>query len=364
MNPLTRFGRWLFNVDPEIRETYPVDEQSIKDNKIINELVKKLKSRDAELSRVKADQNLKAQDQQESSEMDNMAEELQRQSSNLKKKRYGGATSLKDIFLSLDKKNYRNKVEITDKNDKRIFGIFGNICVLNNGHLGLQDNNGRILAQGPTMRHIIYKPESLGNQMRRKRILMPCDENHIFYPDIEEIELPETIYDEKEGKIKWATVRKKPLKQLVQEKDEIIRDSHNYIEKIEQDKVDLVNKNRDLERALRVQKNMAENSQSELSKAMDKSIQFEQKMHGLQMRVIGLQEMKNINEKLIDGIKSINLELLEKVQEVGGKTEFTKALDMVQNLMSWAKDKLPETVIAESHTQMPQKPQKQEGGAE
>jgi hypothetical protein len=351
MNPIKSFFRWLFNINKEV--TFPISEELIERDSIVRELSKKIQSQEAQLSKIKAEDNLKKQLSKEEESKKEIIEDLIRQNEQKRMELFKDATSLEKIYKKLSNPKFKREIELSDKNDKVIFGNFHDIVILSNGFLGIQDTEGRVIAYGPTLRHIIYKPESIANQFRRKRILLPCNENGIFFPDIEEQEMPECIYDDETGNIKWATIRTKPLRQMIEEREKKIRSDAQYIEKIEQDKIDLVKKNRDLERALRLESNSSETAQTELSKAMDKSIQFERRIGDLQMRVIRLQEMKNINDTMVQSLENINSNLLEKAEEMGVKEEFRKALDMVQKLISWSKSVVPEKVyVTEEKPQM------------
>lgn len=344
MSSIGNFFRWIFGLSPIIEQRFPIDEELIERDDVVKEVVKKVQSQDAQLSKRSALDKEKQELEKQRDKDQEKIQDLIIQKHEIDSNKFKGAISLRTILKKLDERAFRNKVEITDKDDKIVFGILKDFVIFN-GMFGIKDTEDRIISYGKTLRQIVHKPESFGNQIRRKRIMLPCNEYYQFFPDIEEHELPECTYDEEAGKIKWAKIREKPLKQMIEEREEILREKDSYIEKIEQDKVDLVRKLRDTERALRVNTNIAENDQSELSKAMDRSIQFEQKIGDLQMRVVQLQEIKNINEKLVAGLKEVNKELLDKAEEFGSKTMFTKVLQTVQNLIEWSKINQGDTII-------------------
>ena len=352
MNLAKKFWNWMTNKNRVERISH-LDEELIERDSLVQEQVKKLQSQDAQLSKISAKDKLKELKKNQEDLDQDVILDLLNKKNKIDSKKFEGSISFKRIFKMLSHKRYKNpnnQIDITDKDDTVVLGKFKDFVIMPNGYFAIQDANGSILSYGQTLRQVIHKPEGLSNQIKRKRIALPCNSDYEFMPDLEEYPMPECTYDEISGKIKWAKVREKPLKQLIIEREELVREKDQYIEKIEQDKVDLIRKTRDIEMALRVQSNMAENSQTELSKAMDKSIQFEQKVGELQMRTIKLQEMKNINDKLIDGLKHINSELVEKAEEMGSKTEFRKALDLVQHLISYSKQNVGQTIIKEVPT--------------
>jgi len=347
MNTLQKFGSWLFNLDESrASTTYPLDQDLIERDSLVNALSKKLQSQDAQISKFLAEEKLKKEKLKQEDFDKDQINELKRQSVESKKKMFDGTIFFRDIYRNvLFKKKIYNKMELTDRNDKVIFGKFGDFVYIPNIGFGIVErNSNKIVSYGPTLDHVIYKPDGLGNQLRRGRILLPVDENFQHLPDIEKVSIPECMRDE-EGGIVWAKVAEKPLLEMVQDKEEEISEFQIYIEKLEKDKIKLVSENRDLRRALSLVQNTSENSQSQLSQAMDKSIQFEQKIGGLQMRVIKMQEVQNINDKLIDALENINDNLLRKVEDELSETAKRKARDELQNIISWAKEQIGKTTI-------------------
>jgi len=216
---------------------------------------------------------------------------------------------------------------------------------------------GNLLSAGAELRSVIYKPESLANQLKRKRILLPYDKHGNKFPDIEEELVPECYYDEIEDKFKWTSERRVPFKDAIASREAQLSESREYIEHIEQTNIDLKNRLRDLERAKKLLDSQAEVSQTELSKAMERSIQFESKIGDMQMQVVQLTETKAINERLISGLEVVNNDLLKKTEEMGLKTDFRKALDLVQYLIAWSKNQLGKTYV-QQQTVTPQEPEK------
>ncbi len=354
MNWIQKFGASLFNIGPRGASTsYPLDPDLIDRDKLVNVMAKKLQSQDAQLSKIYADQNLKQQQLNQEDFDREQIQELNRQEKESKKDKFEGTIFLRDAYKNILFKNkLYNKIQLTDRDGKKSFGRFGDFVLIPNIGFGITErDSNNIISYGPTLDHIIYKPESIGNQLMLGQIRLPIDENFQHLPDIEKVKVPECMRDDETGEIVWAKVAEKPLLEMVQEKEDTISEQQLYIEKIEYDKVDLVSKNRDLSRALGIEQNTSETSQTELSKAMDKSFQFEQKIGGLQMRVIQMQAMKVINDKLIETLEKVKGELLEKLELEGSSTALRKAKDEVQQMITWAKDKIGKTVIVKEETE-------------
>lgn len=344
----------IFNIKSQRQPVaYPLDPELIKANKQFQEVIKGFNSRDAQLSEVFAQKRAESEAKKKLDSEQEVIKKINEQNREIKLKKFKDSFSFSKFYTKLSKdKKFRNSFELVDRDDSVILGKFGDFLVLPNGHLAVTNSLGEVMAYGSTLRNLVYKPGSMSNQARRKRFLLACDKDFVFYPDVEEHEVEEGFYDEKIGKIRWAKIREKPFKVAIVERETKIQDLKEYGEHLEQKISDLTGKIGDLTRANNVLNRSAENSQTELSKAMERSIQFEQKMSDMQMQVVRLNEVKSLNEKIINTLEGINSELLEKAEEMGVKTEFRKALDSVQGLIDWAKDKIPKTII---QTPIPEK---------
>lgn len=354
-----KFFDWLFNRTKE-RTTFPLDPSLIKENKIIGEQQKKIMTLEAQLSRYKAVERQQRDSVDQKKEENENIENLKRQETEIKDKKYGKAIGLKNFYKELlSNAKFREKIEVTDKDDTTILGNFGDFVIFSNGNMGIIDVHGNVLSYGKSLRSVIYKPESFLNQLRRKRILIPCDKNGVFYPDIEQVEVPELTNID--GKFVWAKMRTKPLKEMILEKQKLINDLSEHCTLIEQSNVDLKRDLDDTKRAIKVYINSADNSKTELSKSMDKSIQFEQRIGEMQMKIVQLMELKSMNERIISSVEEINKELLTKSVEIGVKDEFSKTLDKVKDLLEWSKTQIPKSITNVMPEQKVERPPSQPG---
>lgn len=335
----------------------PIDADLIKENKLIKEQSKKIQALEGQLSRVQANTREKKTEKQEEVYEQKLIEELLDKETEIKRNKYENHFPLKVLYrklLSMKGKKFANKLELVDKDDKKVFDIFKDFCFLPNGNLAIIGKSGEVWAEGKSVNQIIYKPESFKNQIKRKRILLPYDENYKYVPDFENLLMPQISYDDSDDSYHESEEVMKTVKQMVMERDDEIRDKGEKIEHLEQTIAALRNTLRDSQRAKSVYQNSSEVSQTEVSKALEKSMQFEQKMGEMQMTIVKLQEQKNITEKLKEGLEQINYELLEKQQEMGSKTDLRRAMELTEHYSRVAKDLTPRQII-EHHT-----PEKQE----
>lgn len=345
MSFFTNFYRWLFNIPREIH-TFPIKEDLIERDETVRELVKQLQSRDAQLSNISAQNREKALRESEVDINQEAIKELIEQKRRIDEKKYLGSFSWKKFWYKyLNDKKFRGELEICDKDDSIIFGKFGDFVVLPDGRQGITDSEDNLIGYGNTLRHFIWKPESLDNQMKRKRILLSCDKNHLFFPDIEEILLPECTYVN--GKIRWAKVSEKPLKQLIIDREKRIAQDSSYIERLEQTKAELVKKNRVLEREITIARNNKETETTELSKAINLQKQYYKRIGTLQKKIVILTGMKESLDEMRRKLEGINKRLIEKIDEMGAKTKFREVLGTVQSMIEWARLQTGDTIIQE-----------------
>lgn len=324
---------------------YPINPEKIGDNKLIKELSQALQGRDAQLSKITAKRREEKDKKNKEEEEQEEIKKILDVEKEIKEKKYENTVFFGDFYKKFFKdKKFRTELEIVDKDDCTIFGKFGDFIIINGDEVGIVDNQKKIVIHGKTFRDIIYKPEGLKNQWKRKRICLSVDKNFKRIQDLENLEIPDVKADDM-GNYRETEELQQKAKELLIYRDEIIRQKSEKVERLENSNIRLVARVRDLTRAVRVLNNKTDVSETELSKAMEKSIQFEQKVNDQQMQIVKLNNYKNLLESMKDKLETINQELLEKVEETGMKSEFRKALDTVQNLIDWAKDKIPKTYI-------------------
>lgn len=347
MNLIQKVGAWIFSLDGNSTSLHtPLDPDLIERDTIVNAMSRKLQSQDAQLSKIDAQSKLKSELDDQLFRDQEQILNLQQQEIDKKKEKFEGSLGFDELQKMLSKTKFRDRIVIADRNGEVIFGRFGRFLFLPNGWLGLQErDSGKIISYGQNMDQVIYKPESLRNQLMTGMLRLPCDKNFKFYPDIEKVMVPEPLFDEETGQIKWAEMREAPLLEMVQRLKQESMDKDGYIEQLEADKIGLVSHLNDVKRALGIHKKTAEVAQTETSKAVGATMQYQTSIGDLQRRVVHLQEMKTINDKLISGYEEINQKLLDKMEEVGDKTKFREVLGTVQGLIEWSKENIGETII-------------------
>lgn len=341
-----KFFDWLLS-KPKIVKVSPLDEENIRKDKQIREMAKALKARDAQLAKEQAKKKLIEEKKKDIRKEEELAQELNEQKQEILKEKFEGGSSLMKFYAHyLKSKRFRKRLVIVDREDSKELARFGDFVTLPGGYFGITDHGGNVLVYGKQLKDIIYKPDSLANQFKIGRIRLPCTKDWVFIPDIEEVEMPEmTMEFAKNGGIKWARVQKSKLKQIIIDRELIMRDYEEQIEHYENSIIGLKRELVDAKRSLRVAINSSEVAQSELSKMTEKVMTFEQRIGDFQMQIINLTQLKTINERMVETLERVHADLLERVEELGVKPESQKILNTLQSTIEWAKRNTAETII-------------------
>jgi len=218
----------------------------------------------AQLARISAEQK-KGRDQQK--QTDKQLEEIQtlrEDESKINKDRYGETISLGKFFQQLMfDKEFRNRLELTDKDDKAIFGGFGDLLITKNrGTFVITDINGNPMVESKSIDGIFYKPQGLDNQLKRGRIALPVDENFNQIIDLEELEMQ--LVDESnitddfnpdEQRFYLTREARKKVKNIMLDYIKELNEKNNTIEILELTNNDIKKENMELKRGNTVLKN-------------------------------------------------------------------------------------------------------------
>jgi len=360
MNLATTIWNLLIGTKKKDRILTQLD-TDVEESKKIKELTKYSRSLEAQISKTKADKRAKQTEQKDITDDIDLIKKLEERSREIENKKYKGSYDLSLLFRRLMKDpTFAKKLEISDKDDKKVFDKFKTLRILTNGNIAMQGKSGEIWAEGPTLRDIIYKPESLRNQIRRGRILTPYDENFKYIPDLEMWTIPELSYDETDDSYHESEERRMNIKEKFIELDGDNRKLREDKAHLEQTIAGLRNKLQDMELAKKKWQSQSENSQSELSLVMDSHGEIVKKLGQLDRDVVSSQEQKQIAEDRADKIEDANKKMLDELEEQKSKTSQRMARDENQRDIEWARKTIPKevhtTVVEESPKEIMVKP--------
>jgi len=358
---------WTFNIAPEERVRLPLDPGQIKESEHIKALLQQNQGLQAQIAKMKAIEFEKEEAKKAENYQDKIVEKLLDEEKKIKQKRFKHSFSLRYFFNSLGHEKRPTKfakdMDVTDKDDKIIFGKFGDIQIVDNGYFVIKDDKGKTLSTAQDITQLIWKPDGLVNYMKRRRIPLAIDEDRNPAIDLEEIESPELMFDENEpmtdengeavldsygkpkmGNYRQTIARYRPIKEILIEKDIQIR---NLMKKLErQEAVTITQRDTiyDLNRVVNLLENRASTSQAKISDVMSKYISFENKMGDMQSQIVKQTELKSLYENMTESYKTIIERLMARIEYHGGKTmqELIKA-DMKDDI-DFFYERLPEKV--------------------
>jgi hypothetical protein len=327
-------------------ELLPLDPETIRKDKIIKALTQENQGLKASFSKVLAEKREEKENEIKEDRELILREKLQEEEKLIKEKRYGNSLSLNKFFYAfLNDSKFRDKLEVCSYDDKIAFGKFGQFLILESGDLAITDSNNNILSHGRNLDMVIYKPGSLFNQIKRGRILIPYDTDFNYYPDIDEVEINDVLYDENQKIYKETEVAKRKAKDLLLEKDKELRERYNYTERLENLNINLTKELSDVKNTLKFLKKGEENMRTELSQVMNASSQFNIVSGEMQRKITDLTELKSLYESTISKYENVIKDLLDKIEEAGDKTTFQRAMELVKDTIDYSKTRLPQKEV-------------------
>lgn len=353
-----KFWNWLWSVPQKKVVVQPITPEDMRQNKLIQQLQLQKQGLEAELAKNQAEKRIEEEEEKKKNVEDELKGKLQEQKQELKNRKFKHTVSLRKLFVILEKnKRLGDAIEITDKDDKKIFGIFEDIVLIDDGktvYMAITNREGNIICMGRKPTDIIYKPASLNQLPKRLRIAVPLDEHGQRIQDLEEIFVPDLIRDDNNKAYIPTKEFNQPIVQALAKREDIIRDQKDEIERYERLLISLQAELDNIKMANISYKNQVDVMRSELSQAMNVSLEFTNKTGDMHRRLMTLQEYNLMYETMTSGLKKVNEELVKANEEMGSKTEFRKALLLNQELLRFAKDFVPR-VIHEHHEAEPQK---------
>jgi hypothetical protein len=324
-------GMWLFNAPAGERIRYPIDEDKIKSDKLIKAQQQQIQGREAQLAKIFALEREKKEAEKEEDYREEIAQRLKENHEEIKGKRFTHTFSLRTFMNRIGHKKKPSKIgkklEITDKDDKITYGILGDILVGDDGYVIITNEKDEIIAYGRDFNQVIWKPEALANYMKRNRIPLAIDEEGRPVMDFEEEEHSDVMYDSDNDEYRETEMKRRPVREMLIERDERIRELQRSMERLEQMNIQKEYKITTLNRTVRLLENRSNLSQSQLSDTLSKAMEFESSVAKIHAEKTKLTEIKALYENLIEKYKSLNDRLLVKLESNGDKTmrEYVKA---------------------------------------
>lgn len=353
--------RDFFLGKPKIKYRHLTDLEEEEKEEKIRQLIKYTRSLEAQISRRQAKDRLKKVEEKDKEDDLDLIKELQKKQKEIDSQQYRISYDLGKLFFRLfNDKDFAKSLEIADKDDKVVFDKFKTFRILEDRKLAIQGKSGRIWSKGHLLKSVIFKPETLGNQIRRRRILIPYDENLMPHIDLENEEMPEMSYNPEEGIWNISEEQIEKVKHQLMKRDIQINNLREDKQHLEKTIADMRNKNQDLKLAKESWKSQAENSQSELAIALENEMETNKKFGKLDRDITTSREQKELADEINKKYQEAFKVILKELEDKKSQTIVRKVKDETQRDIVWAKQQIPKeihtTINKEEPEEKPIKP--------
>lgn len=344
MNPVKKAFNWLMSKNEDERKYIGVPLQSdesleLKALKLQNASFK------AQLGRISADKKWEQEQHKKVDEEQEVIADLREQERKITLDKFGNVYSLTLFFKELLKNDkFRDNLELTDRDDQEVLAKFGDLQVSEKQGLVITDVHGNPISYGHSLSDIVYKPETFGMQLKRGRFLMPFDKDWNPVVDIESLEVPDVVYNERDNRFDETREVRGKVRDLLITKHKQIAEKSRYIERLESAQVDMNTQIADLKRSLTIFKSKDQVKESELSQAMTSTMQFNSVIGDMNRKIANLTETKAMYENKIHVLEQALSKLLLRFEQSGDKTLYEQVQEDVKATIDWAKSVVPETI--------------------
>jgi len=188
----------------------------------------------------------------------------------------------------------------------------------------------------------MFSPESFRNQIKRRRILMPYDQEFNRSVDLNEIMEGEVSYNPEEDLWNIGEEKRRKVTEMLIERDKLIQELREDKKHKEQVISDLRNSLQDIELAKESWKHQADNSQKELKIALENDRLITQKFNEINRNYTVSMEHNSLLEEVKDKYETAFDEIAEELEDEKARTKIKKAKLEVWNDIQRARKVMPE----------------------
>jgi len=327
------------------------------ESKKLKEAFKKIKSLEAQISDEKASKVKKEDDKKDFLDELRLIKEIKQKSEKIENKKFEGHFEINKIF-DLMKRYTKLKIELTDKDDKKTFDLFKSFVILPNGNLGIKGMSEEIWAYGSTLNHLIHKPESIKNHIKRKRIPLPFDSEHRFIPDLEKIAIPEIKYIPEDDEFRESEELVRPIKDMIMERELQINKQRVDISYLESLNANLTRNLRNIERSFSLLKSQMSIENSELTQSINGMLEMSKRLGSVTRLNNQLMQQKMTTDEIKDMQEEVIKKLIDEAENEKSKVALRRAGDEWIRMFQSAEKYGRKTIINQSEEvrEIPMKP--------
>lgn len=336
--------------DKEVDVVMPVTPDLIKSNEVVKSLSMENASLKGQIARIYAEKK-ETEPEDEDPKVQDYIKNINEQYDEIIKNRFGKTFSHRKFWAAIfgvdpdDVSDFGKEIDVTDKDDEIIFGKFKDFINLQGSRIGITTSDNRLLVHGPTFSSIIWKPDSLNNQLKRKRIALAIDKDGNFTPDIESEEMPDIIFDNNENVWKETLELREQFKDHLKRRDIKIQELMRELQRVEglfiKSKMEIDDKNRIIS-MISIQN---ETEKTKVSSIMHEYNQQNKIFFDMQKEINLYSEYKVFKEKETQIKDKVIDELLEKLEDEQSQTKYERVLDELRDSGMYWNEMLREKAI-------------------
>lgn len=373
MSALKKVGDKIFG-KKKVIEHYPLSPEDIKRDEQIRALQQAIQSRDAQIGQLIAEERKKKESVIKEDKEQKLIGRLEEQTKQIKKEQFGDSISLLKFAYSIlngrkppeniedAKSPWGRSIDLTGKDCTKPFCKFGDLLFFDNGYIGITDPYGNVMSFGKKLSSVFYNPNNLGSQLAKNFIEIPRDKDGNRVIDIDELEAP-NYYQIGDGEYEMTNEAYDKVKEMMMKKDELIRQSSQQAEVSQRTMLDVIEENKRLKRTNSVLQNNLRVKEMTTSEAIQKSLSFNSAVNELQNRIMHETEARIRAESVMSAYETANKVLLEKIEQVSGKSSREIIEEEIQTRIEWSKNNIAENTIVKEEVVRPE-PSKSQPGRE
>ena len=329
------FWRRFFGFEKKKQKLLTHLNPDLEESKKLQEAFKKIQSLEAQISDIKIKDKKKDEEKKDFLDELILIKEIKKKSDKFEGEIFENHFELSILFKMV--KDKKRKIEITDRDNKKVFDRFRSFVFLNDGiNFGIKGESGRIWAYGPTLNHLIYKPESIKNYIRQKRLPIPYDSEHRPLPDLDKMKMREIKYIPEEDAFVESDELLRPVRDMIMERDRSIFKKGEQIEYLEKLNTLQNSKMIRYQRNLNLSKEKAGLNDTELSIAIEGMTQYARQFGGVARQNLLLMEGKLNLDEIKERQDRVISSLLEELEDDKSKNAVRRALDELQKDFQFA----------------------------
>ena len=316
---------------------YELDPESVKTHNIIKGQSNQIAELQADLARSKTEisglKGLKEQKQEE----ENIKSYLHEDKKQLDKKEVQKFFSLKTFFHKyFNDKKFRDNLRITTFDRSTNLSKFGDFGFLGNQFVILNNQNKKIFGTRE-LKDLFQSIGGLGGDISSGKIPINLDKDRGYVENLMFWEAPEIIREE-EG-FRYSKAKKKPLYELLKEKDAMLQQGYAELEEAEETIIKQQDKINELEISSKANEKSGQIARAERVKTVENVSNIEKMWRDTETELTQMRQVGVLQEDEIKGLERAFNKLKEKAEEEGVTLKFEEVIDKLDKVKDLFKQK-------------------------